>query len=85
MAGITRRCWLHVPTLLFLDVHIIVRVFNEGSGSRWYLRRQVTSSVALMADSVTQELNTCDFVIANNLKDSKKKLIFCLPVCYTKI
>jgi hypothetical protein len=55
-AGVARWCRLHVPTFLFLDVHIVVWVFSEGSRSRWYLRRQVACSVPLVADSVTQEL-----------------------------
>ena len=38
-AGVARCCRLHVPTFLFLDVHVVVWVFNEGSGSRRYLRR----------------------------------------------
>jgi hypothetical protein len=51
-AGVARWCRLHVPTFLLLDVHVVVWIFNEGSGSRRYLRRQVACSVPLVADSV---------------------------------
>jgi hypothetical protein len=67
-----------VATFLVLDVHVIVWVFNEGSRSRRDLRRQVTCSVALMADSVTQELYLYDFIIANNVEDSEETRLYIL-------
>jgi len=69
-AGVARLCRLHVATFLFLDVHVVVWVFKEGSRSRRYLRRQVACSVPLVADSVTQELYlyTRNFIITLNIK-----------------
>ena len=67
-AGVARWRRLHVPTFLFLDVHVVVWVLNEGSGSRRYLRRQVACSVPLVADSVTQELYLYNFIIIHNLE-----------------
>jgi hypothetical protein len=70
--GVARRCRLHVPTFVFLDVHVIVWVFNEGSRSRRDLRRQVAGAVPLVTDSVTRELYLYNLSRVNNAEGNEK-------------
>jgi hypothetical protein len=68
--GVARGWQLHVPALLLLHIHVIIRVFNESSRSRRNLGRQVTSSIPLLADSVTRGLGFINR--ASNMQDETK-------------